>query len=284
MSDPSKAASNHLQAFQHGKGKYRTEIPHLGDYRKILMVERGMRRIFRMAFRLGLNPGRNMKQLLIVGLLAFLVPTAARATSCAVGTTCFGNLDGNATSHGTGASTYLSLSGSEVDQIGGELGHLGKLSFTTGDLTSGNLGLGGSFSGGASSSFVLTGTYGNVHNGVLFTGTFSGPVTWSLTNPGTCGPGAQCIYTLSGPLSGTWNVYGHTATTGATVQIYFMSMGQYTGGNALTDEGGQSYVNIATVPEPGTLALMGTGFVGIGLIARRKLKEKGDLRQASSWL
>jgi hypothetical protein len=224
-----------------------------------------------MAFRLGksLSP----KCAVLVGVLACFLPMAARASSCPSEstTTCFVNIDGNATSHGTGSSATLSLGNAELERIGNLTGaNLGFISFTTGTLTSGSLGMGGTF-GSANTlagTFTIHGTYGNINNGTLFSGQFSGPVTWTLNSPSSC---TTCSYTLSGFLSGTWFVHGTTVTTGATVQIDFTSTGLYSGGK-ITDVGGVSYINVPSIPEPASVGFVGTGLIAMGLLVRRKAK------------
>jgi hypothetical protein len=240
-----------------------------------------------MALRSRFSPPVAAQCALLACLLASLAPVAARATTCQSNSmeTCVSNTDGNPMSNGTGSSTTFSLSGSEVTGIGWKTGNLGRLNFTTGDLTAGSLMTGGTFSA-TNSTFKVTGSYNNIHNGTIFSGSFTGPVTWTLINGGT-GPGdctattGSCEYDLTGNLAGKWypNSGAGANVTGVTIQLYFKTTnGYYHGGGSLTDIGGYSNLNtpLAT-PEPGELGLMGTGFVGIGLVIRRKMKAKGDL-------
>ena len=118
-----------------------------------------------------------MKRILMLVLLALALPMAAFATNSVDFTNAGGTL--------SGSSAGLSLSGSELIAVNGlnglglVTGDLGSVSFTTGGLTSGNLQMGGTFGGGG--SFVIDGNGTNgIPSGAIFSGTFDGPVTWTL--------------------------------------------------------------------------------------------------------
>jgi hypothetical protein len=213
-----------------------------------------------------------------LGALLLLAPVAALANSCpsTSTTTCVINTDGTPSASGTGTGSVFSLSGSELTQIGWKTGgSYGKLSFSTGAMEAG-----GSYATTATfsdlnSSFVLKGTYNNISNGIIFNGAFSSPIVWSVI--GTCTTGQMCEYDLTGQISGTWYPNSGSAgvtVSGATVQLYFLTSGPYHGGSqAITDVGGISFLNTPTVTaEPASLALMGTGLLGVGFLARRKVK------------
>ncbi len=211
--------------------------------------------------------------------LALLIPAAAKADNlCQPASVCVTNNLGTL----SGTTSGLTLTGSVVTEIGSLQGsNLGSLTFTTGALLSGSLaGPAATFAGGAGSSFVImenTSTF----TGTLFSGTFTGPINWTVTGDKLNSHGVVtgcmaggCVYTLSGSLTGTW-ANGMTYN-GATTQLTFRSNKPFNGSIGLSQ--GNTFV---VTPEPGTLALMGTGFLGIGLIGMRKFKSKGNTNSGS---
>ena len=201
-----------------------------------------------------------VKKILLLAVLALALPLAAFASS----TIDFSNSGGTI----SGGASGLSLSGSTLTQVNGLFGsgliqgsNLGSVSFTTGALASGSLS-GGSATFAAGGSFTITGDGVNgVPNGVIFSGTFSGPVS-VVEN---LGPNGTASYTLTGSLSGT--LYTGFKTVGATSQItIFVHKGTLANGAAVAS--GDTFV---VVPEPGTLSLFGTGLIGLAGLVRRKL-------------
>ena len=201
-----------------------------------------------------------MQRLLLLVLLALALPMAAFASSSVDFTNSGGTL--------SGTSAGLSLSGSELiavngfDGLGLVTGNLGTLTFSTAGLTSGSLQMGGTF--GAGGSFVIMSNgAGGLPSGTLFNGSFSGPVSWTLV---TLANGTH-NYTLSGSLTGTW-ISGGTVQ-GATIQLTINTGKGYFNGSTKISSGD---TNIAAIPEPGSLTLLGTGLVGLAGVLRRKLK------------
>jgi hypothetical protein len=201
-----------------------------------------------------------MKKLILLAVLALALPTAMFAGSSVDYTNSGGTL--------SGSNSGLSLTGSVLVAVSGLNGgglitgsDLGSVSFSTGTLTGGSLQMGGTFAGGG--WFTITGNGNNgVPNGTLFSGTFSGPVTWTLV---TLANGTH-NYTLSGSLSGmTGSGY---STVGVTVQLTINTGKGYFNGSTTISSGDTNTV----VPEPGSLSLLGTGLLGLAGIIRRKLK------------
>jgi hypothetical protein len=201
-----------------------------------------------------------MKKMLLLAVLALALPTAVFAGSSVDYTNSGGTL--------AGTNSGLSLSGSVLIAVNGLNGgglitgsNLGSLEFSTGALTSGSLQMGGTFAAGGTFNIVGNGTNG-IPNGTLFTGSFSGPVTWTLI---TLSNGTH-NYTLSGSLSG-WNGSG-TPTQGVTVQLTINTGKGFFNGSTNISSGDTNIV----VPEPGSLSLLGTGLIGLAGVIGRKLK------------
>ena len=165
------------------------------------------------------------------------------------------------------ASAGLSLSGSTLIAVsgwnGGGLvtGNLGTLMFSTGALTSGSLDMGGTLAGGGNFAISSNGTDGLT--GTLFSGMFVGPVSWQLV---TLSNGTH-NYTLTGVVNGT--SIG-AAADAVTVQLTINTGKGFFDGST-TISSGDTSLTVGSVPEPSTLALFGTGIVGMFGMLRRKI-------------
>ncbi len=192
-------------------------------------------------------------------LSCLMLPSSSFANS----TTDFSNSGGTL----SGTNAGLTLTGSILIAVtgynGGGIvtGNLGTVAFTTGALSGGSLQMGGSFAPGG--TFAIDGNgSGGLPNGVLFSGTFSGTVSWTLT---TLANGTH-NYTLTGVVTG---MMGGTSVNGVTVQLTINTGKGYFNGST-TISGGDTTV-AASVPEPSTLALFGTGAFAFAGAIRRKL-------------
>lgn len=212
----------------------------------------------------------------LLALMTLFLPFAALAQ------VTFTNNDGTFTSNGNAAGSTLSLTGSELTAITGLSGFgvpdasavfpackptcLGTINITTGALLAGGTMLTGGTFAANSGTFSVSYT-----SGVSFTGTFA---TSSWTNTGV-------NYTFIGTImNGTLDINGTTYNIANAANVEFTTTGAApvitksgTKITQITFQDNQGSTNfMAPVPEPGTLSLFGSGLIGLGVFAKRKLR------------
>jgi hypothetical protein len=198
-------------------------------------------------------------------LITLILPLAAFANNSVDFTNSGGTLIGNSAGLSVGSSTLIAVNG--LGGLGLVTGNLGTIKFSTGSVSSGSLQMGGTFAAGG--SFVITGNgTGGIPNGMIFNGSFSGPLTWTMI---TLSNGTH-NYTLTGELVGTW--YTGATVYGVTVQLTVNTGKGFFNGSTKISSGDTNVV----VPEPTSLTFLGTGLLGLaGILGRKSKKQTGIL-------
>ena len=198
-----------------------------------------------------------MKRIVLMALLALALPLAAFAGSSVDFTNGAGLLSGSTAGLSLSGSTLIAVNG--LNGMGLVTGNLGSVRFSTGALMSGSLKGGGTFAAGG--SFLVTGNGTNgIPNGVVFHGVFNGTHKYMLSGAikGMTSSGVVVGFSTQLTINTGKDLFGATSLNGQ-------------GGSVLI-AGGNTNINISSVPEPGTLGLLGTGLVGLAGVLRRKLK------------
>jgi FecR protein len=142
---------------------------------------------------------------------------------------------------------------------------LGTVSFSTGAFTGANIFTGGTFSSVGSSFSVASGAanYGQPPKGNIFTGSFVGPVTWTLVSQ----TGKYTDnFTLSGAINGM--LYTSSDVTGTATQNVTVYKNQWTQNHEGLIALGNIHLN---VPDPSKKGVAGKGSRAAGRGTRRPL-------------
>lgn len=183
----------------------------------------------------------------------------------------------------TGSSSGLVDRQSEVINATGFKGDLGNIMFSTGKLISGSLKQGGEFASGG--TFTLFGNgFDRTHRGIDFTGSFSGPVSFTLV---TLSNGTH-EYTITGKLSGTW--FSGQSVTGVLFEMTLNTgKGLFNGDGTLQDGSltvTGSNIHLRSVPEPSSMTFLASGLLGVGALVKKRssLFKKGRMSSATDEL
>ena len=204
----------------------------------------------------------------ILGLCALLLPMAAWADAIELT-----NVGGSVTFSSSGISSTMSelksFKEGAYSIVAPKSGSLGTVSFSTGAFISGGIWTGGTLSATGSTFDVAgSGRWARILTGqstnpvTLFTGSFVGPISWTVISHVK----DNYIFTLSGRIFGL--LYTGRDVSGFTTQTIYAFTNQEPYDHKGSLHAGSTSLPI---PEPGTLGLLGTGLIAVAGSMRRKL-------------
>lgn len=206
----------------------------------------------------------------MLGLCALLLPMAAWADPLIINK--FGTVSitsGGIVSQGSELVGFFGITAPP--------GHsLGRVSFSTGALTSGSIWGGGTFAGTGSTFDVVgvgpwTKTLPGAPQGpvTLFYASFTGPIQWKLaSHTGKY----EYVFTLSGAVAG--QLFSGRFVSGHTKQTIYVYQNQWVHDHTGGIGSGRTDFRV-NLPEPGTLGLFGLGVIVLSAAIRRQLPGSG---------
>jgi len=208
-----------------------------------------------------------MRRAALLAVLMLALPIAAFAKSSLVFTNTGGGVQlKSGTLLGTAQFTAFTGSGGTIT------GNLGQVAYQTGSLRGRTLTASvDTYSFAAGGFITITSNGSGLPQGTVFTGRFTSPVTFVGTfNPAAGGGAGAWYYTLTGAIAGTLARGRRGWASGEIVEITFDVPGHVPFWSTVRGHSGGT--TASTVPEPGTLGLLGTGLVGIACLVRRKFR------------